>query len=445
MYTAGVSCTDCHDPHDLKVKGGPERVCMSCHLAEKFDTPKHHFHKADSKGSRCVACHMPTRNYMVVHARRDHSIRIPRPDLSAALGTPNACNQCHRDKSVSWAADAARKWWGDKLRRTPDYGEIAFAGREQRAGAQASLAGYVTDASRPAIRRGTAASMLDPRVAASRAALERALADSDPLVRGGALAASQGLDPSERLRIVSPLLRDPIRAVRFEAVRALASVPGEGMSATERSDFDAAMAEYIESLNVDADRAEAHLQLGALYAMRRDNARAEAEYKAALDLTPGIAAAWANLADLYRTEGREDEAQATLRRGLEVAPRDAGLHHALGLALVRRRQMPEAVEELEKAAALSRDNARYGYVYAVALDSVGKTEKAIGVLAAAQANHTGNPEILEALASFSLKLGKRQAAIDYAKKLVAAQPENPSARALLSELTGAGPPASPEK
>src|SRR5262249_53222870 len=156
----------------------------------------------------------------------------------------------------------------------------------------------------------------------------------------------QGLDPSERLRIVSPLLRDPVRAVRFDAVRALASVPGEGMSATERSEFDAAMAEYIESLNVDADRAEAHLQLGALYAMRRDNARAEAEYKTALEQTPSIAAAWANLADLYRTEGREDEAQATLRRGLEVAPRDAGLHHALGLALVRRRQTPEAVEEL---------------------------------------------------------------------------------------------------
>jgi tetratricopeptide (TPR) repeat protein len=440
MHAAGVSCSDCHDPHDLKVKGGVDRVCTACHLTEKFETPKHHFHRADSKGASCVACHMPTRNYMVVHARRDHSIRMPRPDLSVALGTPNACNECHRGKSARWAADAALKWWGDKLRQTPDYGEVVHAGRDQLEGGQAAIAAFVSDPARPAIRRGTAASMLDPRVAAARAALEKALADPDPLVRQGALGATQGLDASERLRAVAPLLRDPIRAVRLEAVRALASIPGEGTSASERADFDAGLAEYVASLSVDADRAEAHLQLGALYAMRGDHARAEAEYKTALALTPSIAAGWANLADLYRAQGREDEAQSTLREGLRIAPRDAGLHHALGLALVRRRKTPEAVEEFALAAKLSPGNARYAYVYGVALDSVGQTPRAIDVLTAAHARHTGNPEILEALASFSLKVGKRQSAIDYARKLVAAEPENPSARAMLAELTGTPPP-----
>ncbi len=441
MHAAGVSCSDCHDPHDLKVKGGPERVCMSCHLAEKFDTPKHHFHRADSKGASCVACHMPTRNYMVVHARRDHSIRVPRPDLWVSLGTPNACNECHRDRSAGWAADAALKWWGDKLRRTPDYGEIARAGREELAGAQAALAAFVSDTSRPAIRRGTAASMLDPRVAASRAALEAALADPDPLVRQGALGGAQGLDPSERLRVAAPLLRDPIRTVRLEAVRALASIPGGGMSATERADFDAAMAEFVESQGVDADRAEAHLQLGSIYALRGDAEKAEAEYRTALAITPAIAAAWANLADLYRGQGRENEVESTLREGLRIAPRDPGLHHALGLSLVRRRKAPAAVEEFALAAKLAPGNARYAYVYGVALDSVGQTSKAIDVLTAAHARHTGNPEILEALSSFSLKMGKRQAAIDYARKLVDAEPENPSARALLAQLTGESPPS----
>ena len=38
---------------------------------------------------------MPTRDYMVVDPRHDHSMRIPRPDLSVAIGTPNACNNCH--------------------------------------------------------------------------------------------------------------------------------------------------------------------------------------------------------------------------------------------------------------------------------------------------------------------------------------------------------------
>jgi Flp pilus assembly protein TadD len=366
---------------------------------------------------------------------------VPRPDLSVSLGTPNACNECHRDKSVRWAADSALKWWGDKLRRTPDYGEIAHAGREQLAGAQAALAAYAADASRPAIRRGTAAAMLDPRVAAARASLEKALADPDPLVRLGALGGAQGLDPSERLRVVAPLLRDPIRTVRLEAVRALATVPGEGMSATERSEFEAALAEFVESQNVDADRAEAHLQLGAIYAVRGDAGKAEAEYRTALAITPAIAAAWANLADLYRGLGRESEAESTLREGLRAAPRDPGLHHALGLSLVRRRKAPEAVEEFALASKLAPGNARYAYVYGVALDSVGQTAKAIEILTAAHGRHTGNPEILEALSSFSLKVGKRQAAIDYARKLVDAEPENPSARALLEQLTGASPPS----
>ncbi len=391
MYAAGVTCTDCHDPHDLKVKGSADRVCAACHLTEKFESPKHHFHRADSKGASCVACHMPTRNYMVVHARRDHSIRIPRPDLSLALGTPNACTQCHRDRSDRWAADAARKWWGDKVRQEPHYGEIVRAAREEHVGAQPALAGYVADATRPAIRRATAAGLLDPRDAASRAALERALSDPEPLVRRGALEAAGALGPSERLRLVSPLLRDPLRTIRIEAARSLASLPQGARSTGEQAAYEQALGEYVGSLNVDADRAEAHLNLGSLYATQGDLARAEAEYREAIAITPALGGAWANLADLYRAQGREAEAERTLRQGLEAAPRDPGVHHALGLALVRARRLPEAVEELRKAAELPPERARYAYVYGIALDSVGQTSKAIAVLASGPRTPSGQP------------------------------------------------------
>jgi hypothetical protein len=168
---------------------------------------------------------MPTRNYMVVHARHDHSLRMPRPDLSVSLGTPNACTQCHRDKSDRWAADAAAKWWGDKIRGERHYGEIVHAAREELPGAGDALAGFVTDSRNPGIRRATAASLLPPG-----AALERALADPDPLVRHGALDAAQALEPGARVTLVAPLLRDPIRTVRIEAAGALADAPKETMS-----------------------------------------------------------------------------------------------------------------------------------------------------------------------------------------------------------------------
>ncbi len=441
MYAAGVTCSNCHDPHDLKVKGSADRVCAGCHLPEKFDTPKHHFHKAGSKGAQCVACHMPTRDYMVVHARHDHSMRIPRPDLSLTLGTPNACVQCHKDKSNRWAADAALKWWGDRVRQEPHDGQTIQAGREELAGAEASLARLVEDSSRPAIRRATAASLLGRNGGpGARAALVHALGDPDPLVRDGALSAAEALEPGERLALVSPLLRDPVRTVRIDAARTLASVPRDSMNSSERGDFERGLAEYVQSQMVDADRAEAHLNLAAIDIDRGELDRAEGEYRTALALMPAMAGTYVNLADLHRQKGREDEAEKVLRQGVTLAPGDPGIHHALGLTLVRQKRMREAILELQKAATLPPERAHYVYVYAVALDSLGQTDRALEVLAAAHGRHPGNREILSALASLSAKSRHWAAAVGYARKLVELDPSDPEAQKFLDELTATRPP-----
>jgi Flp pilus assembly protein TadD len=419
MQASGVSCTDCHDPHDLKVKGGAERVCMSCHLAEKFDTPAHHHHAANSAGAKCVACHMTTRDYMVVHTRHDHSFRIPRPDLSDALGTPNACTQCHQGKSNAWAAAAASKWWGDGVRAKRSYGEIVHAGREELLGGPDAIAVLAVDPATPAIRRATAAALLDPADAKSMASLARALADPDPLVRHGAALALDSVEPSKRAPLAAPLLRDPIRTIRIDAARALAPVPSETLPPSDRVDLDRAFAEYVASLEVDADRAEAHAGLGTLYAERGDAAKAEAEYREALAMVPALAAASANLADLYRAQGREAEAEQVLRTALERSPSDAGLRHALGLSLVRQKRLPEAVVELRRAAELAPDRARYAYVYGVALDSSGQPDRALDVLAKAHEAHPADREILQALVAFAGKAGKATAAEEYGRQLAA--------------------------
>lgn len=406
MHAAGVSCSNCHNPHDLKVAGSADRVCAGCHQPDRFDTPKHHFHKANSRGASCTACHMPTRDYMVVHARHDHSFRIPRPDLTVSIGTPNACTGCHRNRPPQWAADAALRWWGDRVRKEPHYGEILHAGREELAGAAAGLAAYVSDGTKPGIRRASAAALLgggegDPT--ATGAALSRAAADPDPLVRLGAAEGIEGLPPDARAQLAAPLLRDPVLTVRIEAARALLGVPREAMSAAERADFDAALAEYVKSQNVDADRAEAHLNLAAVALARGDLAAAEAEYRTALARSPALGAAWANLADLYRAQGRDDEAEKTLRQGLAAAPHDPGLHHALGLTLVRRKRLAEAVKELRVAAEIPPERPHFVYVYGVALDAAGRTGEALKVLEAARSRHPGDRELAEAIAALKGK------------------------------------------
>ena len=104
MYREGVTCSDCHDPHSLKLRADGNNVCLQCHSV-RYDSPLHHFHQPGSAGALCANCHMPTRTYMVIDVRRDHSLRIPRPDVSVKIGTPNACNQCHSNKSAQWAYD----------------------------------------------------------------------------------------------------------------------------------------------------------------------------------------------------------------------------------------------------------------------------------------------------------------------------------------------------
>lgn len=354
MHAKGVTCSDCHEPHALALRRTGNSLCTHCHSAEKLDTPAHHRHAA---GASCVDCHMPAKTYMGVDSRRDHSLRVPRPDLTVKIGTPNACNGCHADRSPQWAADAAQSWYGQP---GPHWAEVIQAGRE---GIPAPLAAVAADPAVPAIVRGTALSLL-PRSAARgevAPAVEAGLRDPDPLVRLGAVLAAEALDPAARGRLVAPILADPERGVRIEAARLLAESNAPGLPP--------ALADYQAFQEENADRPEGRLNLGWLAALRGDRAGAEASYRAALRLDPGYLPAVVNLADLFREQGREADGEALLRQALRAAPNDASLHHALGLLLVRTGRLPEALPELARAVELAPGEARYAYVYDAAVQS----------------------------------------------------------------------------
>src|SRR5205085_1872385 len=119
MSQRGVTCADCHDSHTLALRADGNALCATCHRPSVFDTPAHHHHSVGSSGSKCVECHMPARTYMGVDARRDHAIRVPRPDVAASIGAPDACTTCHAGKTADWAAQAMNGFYGDAWRRRP--------------------------------------------------------------------------------------------------------------------------------------------------------------------------------------------------------------------------------------------------------------------------------------------------------------------------------------
>jgi hypothetical protein len=229
MYAAGVRCSDCHEPHSLELRQPGNAVCAQCHLPSAFDTPEHHNHPAGSSGAQCAECHMPARTYMVVDPRRDHSMRVPRPHLTAEIGTPNACSECHADRSVEWAVSTVEEWYGppaetDEARMAA--ARAIHAARVGAPGADDGLAAVSDDVDQAGITRATALALLAGHP--SEPALDRLAAaarNPDPMVRRGALAGLEGFAPEARLPVAFPLLRDSTRAVRIEAARVLAPLP----------------------------------------------------------------------------------------------------------------------------------------------------------------------------------------------------------------------------
>ncbi len=436
MYRQGVTCSDCHDPHTQKLKAAGNAVCAQCHAAAKYDGAAHHFHRPGTRAAECVSCHMPTATYMVVDPRRDHSFRVPRPDLTAALGVPNACNACHRETDAKWAADAVRKRYGRDAGGFQAFARTFRDAELGKAGAAAALAAVAADTSQSPIARASALARLEAQPDRGTAPAAFAGAhDADPLVRLAAARLADALPVRERVAVAGPLLADALRAVRVEAARVLAAVPENELTADQRAARERAADEYVATQRYNADRPEARTSLGSYYARLGRFDAAQAEFRAAIALDKRFVPAYVNAADAYREEGREDDAQRLLTDGLAVAGDSAPLHHALGLAYARQRKDPAAaLRELARAAQLAPDSARYAYVYAVALHSFGRAPEAIRTLEAAAARWPADREILRALATMQRDAGRPEAARKAAEALATAYPDDPDARALLEAL-----------
>lgn len=439
MHHAGVRCTDCHNPHTMKLKAQGNALCLQCHQAEPYNTPAHHFHEVGSTGASCVECHMPTKNFMVVDPRRDHSLRVPRPDLAEGLGTPDACTQCHTDQTQEWAADAFKEWWGAGPRNA-HYGEILAGARKGEPGSLERLLALANDPERPGIVRAAALETLGQqapseegiRVIASR------LSDDDPAVRVQALTALLVYSAEQRLPIAAALLDDPVRAVRAEAARVLAVASGR-MTPEQKASFDKAAAEYINKQDAISDRAGGHMGKALFYSDLGDVAAAEAAYRMAKKVEPEFIPVRLNLAELIHGQNRPAEAEKEFREAVDAAMFDhyEGLaRDALARYLIRMKRYDEGVEELKRATGLMPEHAQTLYFYGVALNSLGRFEEAIPYLEKTAQLDPYNLEYLTGIAAIFRDAGRLDQALKYAEDALKLQPDNPQLQQLVQSLGG---------
>jgi len=356
MFSNDVRCSDCHDVHSLKLHFEGNDLCLQCHRADAYDSADHHFHKkvhegGPSDGALCVRCHMPESPYMVIDERADHSLRIPRPDLTLEIGTPNACNQagCHPDQTARWSADHFRTWYGRA--RKPHYGTTLAAGREGRPGAGEELVRLAGDTLYPAIVRTTALSLLAgyPGAETTRS-LALALADEDALMRHTAVMSVAAADAEELVDLVAPLLFDPIRAVRMQAAVRLADAPEGSLKPYQRQALEQGLEEYETAMRYSLDFAHAGHNLGNLAARLGRHEEAIRYYTRAIEVDDLFYPAKVNLAVVLSSLGRNDEAEPLLRQVLEAYPERHEVAYSLGLLLAEMGRYPEAAAYLQRAA-----------------------------------------------------------------------------------------------
>ncbi len=439
MFHAGVRCTDCHNPHSMKLVAPGNALCVRCHQNEPYNTPAHHFHPVESTGASCVECHMPTTTYMGVDARRDHSLRVPRPDIAKKMGAPDACTKCHTDKTQDWAAEIFKQWWGTGPRNA-HYGEILAAAREREPGSFEKLAALAADLERPGIIRAAAvetAGREGPTPEATRVIAGR-LSDPDGIVRTEALTALVGWPVEQRPALAAPLLDDPLRAVRVEAARVLAASRSR-LTATQAATFDRAAAEFVIKQSAIADRAAGHLALATFYQDLGDLAKAEAAYRLGQKVEPEFIPTRVNFAEMLYQQNRPAEAEQQFRSAVDAAMTDTdrGLaREALARFLIRLKRYDEGVAELKIAADLQPRNAETQYFYGVALNSLGRFEESLPYLEAAARLAPRHVEYLVGVATVCRDGGRLEQALRYARLALAVEPDNPQLQQLVASLGG---------
>jgi tetratricopeptide (TPR) repeat protein len=435
MHRRHVRCSHCHDVHSLKLVKPGNDLCLQCHSADKFDTAAHHFHKVEregqpSAGAQCVKCHMPERPYMQVDWRADHSMRVPRPDLTVELGTPNACMQsgCHADQTAEWAAARFMEWYPAK--RAPHFGSVFYAAREGDPGAWQELTRVVSD-TLAAVVRATAVSLLGSyQHAEARHAVAAALKDKEALVRYAAVQSVGAVDAQELVTTLAPLLLDNAAAVRGQAASRLAGIPSSLFTPQQENARRRAIDEHVTAMEYALDLPFAAYNLGNLNYALGEVERAVHFYQRAIEIDARFYPAKSNLAMVYNQLGRNEDAEALLREVITDYPDRTDVTYSLALLLAEMNRHEECAQLLSAVARVMPEAARVHYNLGLTLQHLRRDSEARKALRHAVELDPTNGDYLFALADHYLRRGKPEDALRYAERLITVHPNDPAGHEL---------------
>ncbi len=437
MHKQRVRCTFCHDAHSLKLKFDDNRLCYQCHVKEKYSGYKHHFHKLPGEegaalviedgnkivpvgeGSKCIPCHMPGKHFMGVDYRRDHSMRIPRPDLSDKLGTPNACVHCHTDQTNAWAAEYTQKWYGKPTRY--HFGETMFRAANNDTTVVTDLLWLINDENAGGIVRAAGVYYLG-MYPGNNNKLREKLSDENPIVRREAVRNFTPESIEDLVTSVAPLLKDTTRMIRIEAAYKLSGVPMDNFDTTDQILMKRSIQDYIKAMEYSADFSASRHNLGNIYSNIGQTDKAIENYKEAIRIDSLFYPSLMNLAMVYNRTGSNNKALKLLQHVVQYNPELGDAWYSLGLLQSEMGDYDNSIKSLEMAAELMPDRPRIWFNLFRLHDFKQENYKAENTLNRSLDLEPQNIEFLSAKVELLIKLGREKEAVDVAKKILEYHP-----------------------
>jgi predicted CXXCH cytochrome family protein len=447
MHQQKVRCTNCHDAHSLELKFNGNNLCYQCHKPEDYEKYEHHFHKNFNEegeplvlqngekiievgeGSQCITCHMPAQYFMGIDLRNDHSMRIPRPDLSDKLGTPNACIQCHTNKTNQWAADFTEKWYGKPTRF--HFGETMFQATNNDTAAIPMLIDLLNDEKTSALIKASATHYLGNFPTRKTISFNKKMLNSnEALVRRESIRNFQANNIDDLKKTLLPLLDDPSRMIRMESAFKLSVINPSDLDIINAKKLNKAIDEYIDAMEYSADFAGSRHNLGNLYTNLGKSEKAIENYKEAIKIDNQFYPAKINLATLFNRLGKNEKAENLLLDVTNKNPELGDAFYSLGLLQAEIGKYDQSISNLKKATELLPEYSRAWFNYFNMLDFKNHLPEAEKTLNKCLEIDPQNTEFLYAKIEFLLKQKRENEAVEIATTILEFYPNSPDKKEL---------------
>jgi len=376
---------------------------------------------------------MPGQYFMGVDKRYDHSMRIPRPDLSIELSTPNACTQCHDDKTDQWALGFVNKWYGE--RKKAHYATLIADAYAGKAGADSGLLRIINSNLYPEIIRATAINYLSTyQSQQAQDVLRITLNDPDPLLRYTAVENYWTGDSTVLFSVLSPLLNDPVKSVRMQSANRLATYPKSAFNEIQYPLFVRALDEYRESQEYVADFPTGRYNLGNFYAKTNNPIKAEENYREALAIDKLFYPAKTNLSLIYYRHGNTADAENLLLDMVSNHPDVLDGYYYLALLYAEQNKSNEAIKLLETASEKPGVYPRLFYNLGLLYQMNGQNVECESALLNGLDLDPCNFDLLYALFAFHMNQDQREKAGPYVERMRTCFPDEKQVQDLYNDF-----------